>query len=166
MQHKLAEKPPDAQNPWLLEDAALNGYTCVIYMIRKMSALDSHSPEPITTDSDIPNSPLALKAARIIVGIIAGLVDRYPVSATVSGTFGIYRAYVSIAYVVRCLLNAPDLTPYDVDIERMILIEDALGRIVRTDKDFMPLARAVQGLNMEVTRKMSEMPHSKNAPTT
>lgn len=140
-------------NTWLLEDIALNGYTCVIFMIRKMAALHSHSPEPVATDADIPASPLALKAARVIVGIVASLMDRYPVSATVSGTFGIYRAYISFAYVARHLLRVPDIGPHAADVEHLALVEDALSRIVRTDKDFMPLARAVQALNAEVARK-------------
>lgn len=123
-------------------------------MLRKMATLDSNSPQPVTTDTDIPDSPFALKAARHVVDIVGWLLATYPNSSTLSSTFGAYRAYVPFAYLTSHILKSPDCSQYAADIESLKRAGRAVGEISRHERDFTPLANAMQTLNEEVRKKL------------
>lgn len=123
-------------------------------MLRKMATLDSNSPQPITTDTDIPDSPIALHAARHVVDIVGWLLARYPNSSTLSSTFGAYRAYVPFAYLVSHILKSPDSAKYAGDIESLERAARSVEEISKNERDFKPLARAMQALNEEVRKKL------------
>lgn len=123
-------------------------------MLRKMATLDTNSPQPITTDTDIPDSPIALDAARNIVDITGWLLAKYPAPATVSSTFGAYRAYVPFAYLFSHILRAPDVSMYHADIESLEKAGRYVDQIAQVETDLSPLARAMQSLNGEVRKKM------------
>ena len=151
-------KHADANEPdaWMVAEVALNGYTCIIFMLRKMATLDSSSPQPISTDADVPDSPIALEAARHLVDIVAGLLTRYPTPSTLASTFGAYRAYVPFAHVVSHILRCPegaDVGAYAADVESLERAGRCVAEISRTERDFVPLARALQSLNSEVRKK-------------
>lgn len=130
-------------------------------MLRKMATLDSNSPQPVTTDTDIPDSPFALKAARHVVDIVGWLLATYPNSSTLSSTFGAYRAYVPFAYLTSHILKSPDCSGYAPDIESLERAAKAVGDISRNERDFMPLANAMQALNDEVRKKLEMIEPSK-----
>lgn len=155
-------KHADANEPdtWMVAEVALNGYTCIIFMLRKMATLDSSSPQPISTDADVPDSPIALEAARHLVDIVAGLLARYPTPSTLASTFGAYRAYVPFAYVVSHILRCPeggggghDVGAYAADVESLERTARCVAEISGTERDFVPLARALQCLTSEVRKK-------------
>lgn len=145
----------NAHDTWIVADIALSGHTCIIFMLYKMAALDSSSPCPIATDSDVPDSAIAFDAASYIVEIVGWLLEKYPNSATMSNTFGAYRAYVPFAYLVTRILRASDVNAYRKDVENL----DRAGRIVTeialVERDFVPLARAIASLNYEVRKKVA-----------
>lgn len=155
MQTEWAKKAAaNCLETWLVADVALNGYTCIIFMLRKMATLDSNSPQPVTTDTDIPDSPFALRAARHVVDIVGWLLATYPNSSTLSSTFGAYRAYVPFAYLTSHILKSPDITKYAADIESLQRAARTVEEISKNERDFTPLASAMQTLNEEVRKKL------------
>ena len=122
-------------------------------MLRKMATLDSNSPQPITTDTDVPDSPIALAAARHVVDIVGWLLEKYPTFTTLSSTFGAFRAYVPFAYLVSHILKNPDSSRYAADIQSLERAAKVVEDIANCERDFSPLARAMQGLNEEVRKK-------------
>lgn len=139
----------------MVSEVALNGYTTIIFMLRKMATLDSNSPQPITTDTDVPDSPMALDAARHLVDIVGWLLAKYPNPSTLSATFGAFRAYVPFAYLASHILRSPDAGVYAADIEALELGGRCVAEISQMERDFVPLARAIQCLNSEVHKKAS-----------
>jgi hypothetical protein len=136
----------------VVTDIALNFFTCIIFMLRKMAALDTNSPQPISTDADVPDSPIALDAARNIVDIVGWLLTKYPNSSTLSSTFGVYRAYISFAYLVSHILRTADPGPYAADMDSLSKISRCVSDIAACERDFVPLATALQGLNEELKK--------------
>lgn len=130
-------------------------------MLRKMATLDSNSPQPITTDTDIPDSPIALDAARHVVDIVGWLLARYPTSSTLSLTFGAYRAYVPFAYLVSHILKSSDSAKYAADIESLDRAARAVEEISKHERDFKPLASAMEALNEEVRKKLETVDSSR-----
>jgi hypothetical protein len=124
-------------------------------MLRKLATLDSSSPQPISTDADVPDSPIALDASRHLVDIVAGLLTRSPNPSTLASTFGAYRAYVPFAYVVSHILRCPEgeVGAYAADVESLERTARCVAEISKTERHFVPLARALQCLASEVRKK-------------
>ena len=137
-------------------DIALNFFTCIIFMLRKMATLDTNSPQPILTDADVPDSPIALDAARNIVDIVGWLLAKYPNSSTLAVTFGVYRAYISFAYLVSHILRTGNVGPYEADMESLKRVSQCVSDIAASERDFVPLATALQGLNEELRKKTGD----------
>ncbi|KAG9252157.1 uncharacterized protein F5Z01DRAFT_660982 [Emericellopsis atlantica] len=137
-------------------DIALNFFTCIIFMLRKMATLDTSSPQPILTDADVPDSPIALDAARNIVDIVGWLLAKYPNSSTLAVTFGVYRAYISFAYLVSHILRTGNVGPYEADMGSLNRVSQCVSDIAACERDFIPLATALQGLNEELRKKTGD----------
>ncbi|KAF4120682.1 Fungal specific transcription factor domain [Geosmithia morbida] len=129
---------------WMVVDVTLRGYTCIIFMLRKMAIPDS-SPSTAT--------PLALDVARQVLGIVSRLVGQYPFPATLGATFGPFRAYVPFAYVIGHLLSCPDIGAYRADVEALAKATWGIRRVASRDGGFLPLAKAMEGLNADVQRR-------------
>jgi hypothetical protein len=132
---------------------ALNLFTCIIFMLRKLATLDTSSPQPIATDADVPDSPIALDAARNIVDIVSWLLTKYPNSSTLAATFGVYHAYISFAYLVGHILRTGETGPFSADMDSLNKISQCVWDIAACERDFMPLAIALRRLNEELRKK-------------
>jgi hypothetical protein len=139
---------------WTIADTLMSGYTTVIFMLRKAATAGNSSPEPICTDNDVPQSPLAFQAARHIVAVFDWLFRRFPDPGTVSFVFGGYRSYVGIGYLVKSILQAPDSSVYAEDIELLESVGGHVTYVSKLENEFTPLARAIQYLIGELRNKV------------
>ncbi|VUC33000.1 unnamed protein product [Clonostachys rosea] len=146
-----------AFDAFTVSEAALTAYTSIIFMLRKMTALDSTSPIPILTDEDVRDSPVALIAASQLAKICAWLLSHCPHSVLLSWTFGMYRAYAPLAYVISHILRAPDVAPFTEEIEAVDKIAMGVWAISKTEREMVPLANALRYLNEEVQKRVGEM---------
>ncbi|CAH0057220.1 unnamed protein product [Clonostachys solani] len=152
-QMAAAATPFDA---FTIAEAALTAYTSIIFMLRKMTALDSTSPAPISTDGDVRDSPVALVAACHLTKICSWLLDHYTHSVMLSWTFGMYRAYAPLAYVISHILRAPDVAPFSEEIEAVKRISMGILAVSKTEKEMVPLANSLRDLNEEIQKKVRE----------
>lgn len=140
---------------WILADVALTGYTCIIFMLRTIAGLsDSSTTKPVSSDIDIPKSPLVLTAARRILGFIDIVLARFPSPQTLSLIFGAYQAYVPYACLVSSVLGAPDMRLCSNDVALLLRVGESITITSQKERDFVPLSRAVQSLNMEIRKRM------------
>ena len=73
-----AEDTDNSFDWWMLIDVWLTGSIAIIFMLRKLNILDSSSPSPIVSDTDVPQSPLAIQASRNFLGMMHRLLARLP----------------------------------------------------------------------------------------
>lgn len=141
---------------WMACDVAMSGYTYIIFMLRKLSVLQSDSPRPVLSDADVPDSPLAVDASRNLLTIVHGLLVQNPSPETMCLLFGIYRLYVAFACLLNSILRAPDVRERLDDVTLVERLADVMVLALAGEKDFVPLIRALQSLGVEVKRKVSE----------
>ncbi|KEY67848.1 hypothetical protein S7711_04985 [Stachybotrys chartarum IBT 7711] len=133
--------------------AALTGYTSIIFMLRKITRLDSNSPRPISSDADVPDSPLALQASRHIIYLFGLLAKQYPWTGTMSAVFGAFQGNIAYGYLVKSILSDSDIASRRDDIELLRRVSDCIREIASREKMFVPLTRAMNTLNEEIRRK-------------
>lgn len=137
-------------------DVAMSGHTYIIFMLRKLSVLQSDSPRPVLSDADVPDCPLAVDASRNLLAIVHGLLVQNPSPETMCLLFGIYRLYVALACLLNSILRAPDVRGRLDDVALVERLADVMVLAMRGEKDFVPLIRALQSRGVEVKRKVSE----------
>ena len=215
----MKSKEANELDTWTVADVTMNGYTCILFMLRKMAEVErgggtskdmsdkanisgnsisnsnmidgnfnsstSSSPQPITSDGDVPDSPIALDAARHLVDIMGWLLAKYPDPSTLASTFGAYRAYVPFAYLVSHILRSLDdaegganakamanadaeadadadaglnaaAEAYRADVESLERAGRCVSSIAKSERDFVPLARAIESLNAEVRTRLGD----------
>lgn len=128
-----------------MADHALRGYTCIIFMLRKL-----------TVPGDPSTQPLALDVARQIVGVVSWLLAHCPWPATLTAAFGPFRAYVPFAYVAAHLLRCEDVTAYAADVEALEKATRGVRQITTLEGEFSPLAKAMEGLSADVRKRFNE----------
>ncbi|KAF6821986.1 fungal specific transcription factor [Colletotrichum musicola] len=138
---------------WMMSDLAMSGYTYVIFMYRKLSVLRSSSPRPVTSDADVPDSPLAVDASRRLLATVLAVLARNPFPETISVLFGMYRLYVAYACLVGSVMRG---TGVPEDVPLLERVGEAMALASRGERDFVPLVRAIQSLVVEVKRKAGE----------
>ncbi|KAH7155771.1 hypothetical protein B0J13DRAFT_546336 [Dactylonectria estremocensis] len=148
--------PDQEADLWEVADVLLTGYTAIIYMFRKMAVLDSNSPEPVTTELDIPESPVVTHAARSTIKIMCRLMFKVPYVETLVTLFGAYRSYVAYSYLANTLLRASDLRQHMVDVKALEQLGNQAELLAKGQSDIFPLVRAMQNLNAEVRRRCNQ----------
>ncbi|RSL57423.1 hypothetical protein CEP53_006471 [Fusarium sp. AF-6] len=71
---------------WTIAGVALEGYTCIIFMLRRAISVRSGIPESQELDPEVTNHPLVLNASRYILEIVALLLAAIPSMGTVAVT--------------------------------------------------------------------------------
>ncbi|KAM5376810.1 hypothetical protein ACJZ2D_005297 [Fusarium nematophilum] len=135
---------------WMIIDVLMTGYTCVLFMLRRFSALDSSSPPPLHSGSHFRASTLAINASRKILDIIDHLLAKFPITETMSMMVGLFQAFIPYGYVANNILRSSSPGVLSPDLE---LLERVAGRIIvlsQEEADLKPLARALQRSNNEV----------------
>lgn len=151
---------------WMLIDVWLTGNTAIIFMLRKLTILESSSPKPIVADTDIPQSPLALEASRSFLRMMLRLLARCPVLETMSIMVGYFQAFVPYGCLAGHLVRSRRPGLLVGDLELLESIAERISVMASEERDFSPLARAVQGLNAEMRRLVEQDAAAAAAATT
>ncbi|KAK6207949.1 fungal specific transcription factor [Colletotrichum tabaci] len=141
---------------WVLGDVALTGYTYIIFMLRKLAVLRSSSPRPVSCDADVPDSPLAVDAARGILRLMSSAMEHNPYPESMCVLMGMYRAYVPCACLFASVLRSADVRERAEDVGLLETLVESMERASRGEREFAPLLKAVRSLGMEVKRRMEE----------
>ncbi|KPM45837.1 hypothetical protein AK830_g681 [Neonectria ditissima] len=152
----MANAPNREAEVWEVVDVLLTGYTAIIYMFRKMAVLDSSSPKPVTTELDIPESPVVTETARSIIDLLGQVLVMVPYVETMVTLFGAYRCHVAFSYLANSLLRAPDIRQRMADIESLERLGDQAELLAKGQSDILPLVRAMQNLNAEIRRRYDQ----------
>ncbi|KAF7553332.1 hypothetical protein G7Z17_g3685 [Cylindrodendrum hubeiense] len=134
---------------WMLVDIALTGYTSIIFMLRKYNILESSSPSPVSSDHDVPRSPLAIRASRRILDIIYRLLVKVPHSETMSLMVGFFQAFIPYAYLASNIVHSPNPGALVSDLVLLESITEKIAVIAQDERDFTPLVRTLQNVNSE-----------------
>ncbi|KAH7001282.1 hypothetical protein EDB80DRAFT_721918 [Ilyonectria destructans] len=152
----LANAPDQEADLWEVADVLLTGYTAIIYMFRKMAVLDSSSPEPVTTELDIPESPVVTDAARSIIDVLCQILVKIPYVESMVTLFGAYRSYIAFSYLTNTLLRAPDIRQHMADVKSLERLGDQAELLAKGQSDIFPLVRAMQNLNAEIRSRCNQ----------
>lgn len=130
------------------------GYVSIIFIMRKIAALRSGSPTPITCDEDVPDHPIVLRAARRVLEICDVVLRDHPYASMISFLFGAGQALISCGCLFKTILRANSPRDYADDIVLLERVAQALERVAKEQTDFVPLAQAMVDLCKEVQRRV------------
>ncbi|RSM03306.1 hypothetical protein CEP52_007486 [Fusarium oligoseptatum] len=144
---------------WILVDLALAGYTSILFMLRKAMAID---PNTLPFAASNAQMRIATNASRRILWLVYHMLHEVnqPGLETLSLVLGTFRAHVAYAFI------ADSIT--ELDSERAVADFDLLERVakcvemvVKEERDFTPLARALVHVNACVKKRVvdGESPH-------
>ncbi|KAF7588670.1 hypothetical protein BBP40_005421 [Aspergillus hancockii] len=134
----------------------LEGYTCILFMLCHVINSISDSPETGEFDPDIPKLPLALKASRYILEIVALLLTAFPSMGTTSVTFAVFQAHLPSAYLATNLLHSASLQGYGADAILLERVISGLKMISSDIAEVAPLSTAIENLNLKVRYRLRE----------
>ncbi|KAH7190430.1 hypothetical protein DER44DRAFT_679162 [Fusarium oxysporum] len=135
---------------WMVADVFLMGYTCIIFMLQKISNLPPTSPSASCLRSCPPPSTLIINASRKILDIIYRLLTRYPVAETMSMMVGFFQAFVPYGLVANNVLRSPNPRAFVSDLELLERVAERIVALSEIETDFKPMARALRRANKEV----------------
>ena len=140
-------------NLWILSGLILTGYTCILYMLRKATLLNSNSPNPAV--GSIPRTDLALRASRRLLKLTYQMLHvwKFPAIEAISYILGAYRAHIAYATVATNALEAPHAEYVAADLELLDGVASTIENVASGEKDFAPLARAMRMLNADIRSK-------------
>nr|XP_036577229.1 fungal specific transcription factor [Colletotrichum truncatum]KAF6784141.1 fungal specific transcription factor [Colletotrichum truncatum] len=141
---------------WMATDVVLMGYTYIIFMLRKLSILRSNSPQPVMSDSDVPDSPLAVDASRRLLSAVQFVLIKNPFPEAICVLFGMYRLYVAYACLMSSVIHSSDIRAHIEDVELLERLGEAMAISSRSERDFVPLIRAIQSLSIELKKRINE----------
>ncbi|PSN75656.1 hypothetical protein BS50DRAFT_616230 [Corynespora cassiicola Philippines] len=143
----------DQMNLWILSGLILTGYTCILYMLRKATLLNSNSPNPAV--GSIPRTDLALRASRRLLKLTYQMLHvwKFPAIEAISYILGAYRAHIAYATVASNALEAPHAEHVAADLELLDGVASTIENVASGEKDFAPLARAMRMLNADIRSK-------------
>ncbi|KAH7006816.1 hypothetical protein EDB80DRAFT_880338 [Ilyonectria destructans] len=102
---------------WILVDVTLTRYTTIMFMVRKCNLLESSSPISVSSDRDVPHSPLAVNASRNILNIINRLPVRVPSSETLSIIVSFFRAFIPNSFLASNIMRSSNPSALRPDLE-------------------------------------------------
>jgi hypothetical protein len=143
----LGSSHSDSLNEWSISELALSGYTCVLFMLGRATLPSRTEGQPPLDSSDmIPKSDLSMRAARKVVDIVYHMVHvaRLPGPESLSCALGTYRAYVAYAHLASGLASEPDAVTAPDDLLRLKQFAGCVQSVARSEREFMPLARALE----------------------
>lgn len=132
-----------------MSELALSGYSCVLFMLRRVTLPSGKEDQPLLDNDDmIPKSDLSMRAARKVVDIVYHMVHvvRFPGPEVLSCAFGTYRAHVAYAHLASGLASEPDAVTARHDLVRLMHFTDCVQSVARSEREFMPLARALESV--------------------
>lgn len=135
-----------------MADVLLTGYTCIIFMLRKLAVPPSAPYTPVSTDPDLPSSPVALRAARRFLQVAETAMGRPPSPHFMSIVFGTYQGYVACACVATTVLRGD--TGGEDDMELLERVTAAAEEISREEAGFEPLTGTMREICVELRKRL------------
>ncbi|KAF5517282.1 hypothetical protein CGCA056_v010911 [Colletotrichum aenigma] len=148
----------DMINLWILGDLLLNGYTCIIFMLRKATLLKTNSPNPISSDDNIPKTHLSTRISRRILELTYLMLHvwRFPAAEAISYILGAYRAHIAYAHIASNMINAPGLEENaTADLDLLDRVAQSIETAAQEECDFAPLVRVMKKINAEVRERVT-----------
>lgn len=117
-------------------------------MLRKVT-LGSDSPKSLSLDANIPQTDLARKASRQILGLIHYMLHgaNLPKPEALSSILGTHRAYVAYAYLATGVIDSPTPGTMAEDMELLERVTRSVEMVALEENDFVPFARALKYVN-------------------
>lgn len=138
---------------WTIAGVALEGYTCIIFMLRRAISVRSGIPENQELDPEVTNHPLVLNASRYILEIVALLLATIPSMGTVAVTFVVLQVHVPFACLTTYLLQSVARQEFETDTALLESVAEGLGGISRDIEELVPLAAAIEELKYRVQNR-------------
>ncbi|KAI8270836.1 aconitate hydratase [Colletotrichum sp. SAR11_239] len=148
----------DMINLWILGDLLLNGYTCIIFMLRKATLLKTNSPNPISSDDNIPKTDLSTRISRRILELTYLMLHvwRFPAAEAISYILGAYRAHIAYAHIASNMINSPGLEEdATADLDLLDRVAQSIETAAQEECDFAPLVRVMKKINTEVRERVT-----------
>lgn len=145
-------------NLWILGDLLLNGYTCIIFMLRKATLLKTNSPNPISSDDNIPKTDLSTRISRRILELTYLMLHvwRFPAAEAISYILGAYRAHIAYAHIASNMINSPGLEENaTADLDLLDRVAQSIETAAQEECDFAPLVRVMKKINAEVRERVT-----------
>jgi hypothetical protein len=120
----------------MIADSAIMGYTCIIFMLRRVVDPVAQSQKPVSSDADITDSLHAYNASRHIIDFINVLLTRFASLGTMSTVFCLYQCHVPFAYLATNARNSDDVDLLDQ-------VADNIAKVTKDESDFLPLSQAL-----------------------
>lgn len=148
----------DQMDLWILAAIVMAGNTSIIFMLRKATLLNSNSPNPTTSDVNIPKTDFATRASRRILDFMYRMLRiwRFPAAETISYVLGAYRAHIAYAHVASNVINSPTPGEMAEDLDLLDRVALVIRAAAEEESDFVPLARAMKRINAEVREQVNK----------
>lgn len=144
------------EDNFIVLDTLLTGYTCIIFMLHNVDVLESRSRQLMERDADLPDSPLALEAAREIVKIFTQAISLYPGPEIMSTLFGVFGANIPTACLYSTVLSSADVGAHRADVQLLEQLSGFVSTVARTEREHQPLVRALETLNTAIQRRFND----------
>lgn len=141
---------------WTIAGVALEGYTCILFMLRHVFNAAFNFAEGQVADPDITTFPLALKASRYVLEIVAQLLSAIPSVGTISVTFVVFQVHVPFTCLATHLLHSAAPQDYRADAALLERVACGLKAISSNEKEVSSLATAIENLNEKVRCRLRE----------
>ena len=122
-------------------------------MLRKLAVPPSTSYTPVSTDADLPTSPVALRACRRFLQVAETAMSKYPSPHFMCVVFGTYQGYVACACVASAVLRG-EADGGAGDVELLERVTAAATGISREEAGFEPLTMALREICVGLRRRL------------
>lgn len=141
---------------WTIAGVALEGYTCIIFMLRRALSVYSGIPENQALGLEVVNHTLVLNASRHILEISALLLVAIPSMGTVAVTFVVLQAHIPLACLATYLLHPVASRDCDTDFILLEHVAEAMREISRDVEELVPLTAAMEELKTKVRNTVGD----------
>ncbi|WAO96122.1 Hypothetical protein NCS54_01378400 [Fusarium falciforme] len=141
---------------WTIAGVALEGYTCIIFMLRRALSVHSGIPENQALGLEVVNHPLVLNASRHILEIVALLLVAIPSMGAVAVTFVVLQAHIPLACLATYLLHPVASHDCETDIILLEHVAEATREISRDVEELVPLTAAMEELKTKVRNTVGD----------
>ena len=138
-----------------MSDVLLTGYTCIIFMLRKLAVTPSAPYTPVSTDADLPTSPVAIRAARRILQVVETAVRKFQSPDFMCVVFGTYQGYVACACLASAVMRGEVGSGVE-DVELLERVTAAAAPVSKDEAAFEPLIMALREICVELRKRLDE----------
>ncbi|KAG5746429.1 hypothetical protein H9Q70_010876 [Fusarium xylarioides] len=135
---------------WMFYDVTMTAYCSMMILSRRLVVSQSGTSITSMANDEVPASALSVNIARRIMNFVSLALGKYPSPATACFVFGAFRCYVAYACLVKNLCIIRPTYPDRFAQADLVLLEDIAQKmtaLAEKDKDLVPLARTLDGLN-------------------